>query len=148
MADKRLPPYAMEREKELREIKKIEDRIELMTQKLIEKTPVRFKIRDLTHDFFASLIVGLIIIFKGNLDRIPEIMTMTHLFFVVLSTLIVLTGAIYFGSYIHVSDKKNWPFFNVWIKRVISNYSIALIVSVYLIYVFGFDALLINGLGV
>ena len=134
-------------ERELREIKKIEDRIEILTQRLIEKTPVKFKLRDMMHDFFASLIVGLTVIFKGHLYMLEQTMTTAHLLIVFSSTLLILTGAIYFGSYIHVANRKQMPFLKFWASRISSNYGIALIVAFYLIFVFGYNSLLATNLG-
>ena len=136
-----------QKEKELQEIKKIEDRIELLTQKIIDKRPTKFKMRDLMHDFFASLLVGLTIIFKGHLYKLAETMTIYHVVLVFISTIIILTAAIYFGSYININNKKEWPFFTFWIKRLTGFYAVALIVAFFLIFIFGFNVLLIEPSG-
>ena len=134
-------------ERELREIKRIEDRIETLTQKLIEKTPVKFKVRDYMHDFFASLIVGLTIIFKGHLYLLEQTMSTVHFILVIASTIAILTAAIYFGSYIHISNREGTPFLKFWISRIFANYAIAMIVSFFLISVFGFNSLLATPFG-
>jgi len=125
--------------KQVADIKKIEDRIEYLTQKLVEKQPTRFKIRDLVYDFFASLIVGLTLTFKGNLAGLVAPLHLGHIAAIIGSTLIILTGEIYFVGYMRISDKKARPFFTFWLDRFLGYYAMAVLVSVYIIFMFGFN---------
>lgn len=124
---------------QLKEIKKIEDRIEFLTQKLSDKQPTKFKIRDLVHDFFASLIVGLTLTFKGNLSGLIVMMENLHVISVIISTIIILTLQIYYVGYIKVSDKEGNPFFGFWIKRFLGFYIVAILVSSYIVFMFALN---------
>lgn len=104
----------------------------------MQKQPLHFKVRDVIHDFFAALIFGLTLIFKGNLVYMVEHMGQKHIIGVVVSTVIILTLIIYFAGYKGLADKTG-GFFWFWLERFIGHYAIALIVATYLVVLFAYD---------
>ena len=55
--------------------------------------------------------------------------------------MIILTAEIYFIGYNRVTKKTQRKFGQFWLKRIISFYSVALITSTLLIYLFGLNLL-------
>ncbi len=125
--------------KERKDINNIEEDLKIMRKRLVEKEPPHFSKRDIINAFFGALIIGLTFVFKGALiDTISRISTY-YLALIILSTLIILSVQLYFVEYTKVKDKEHRPIFQFLIKRLATLYLIALIVSVYLIYIFNID---------
>lgn len=124
-----------------KEIKKIGSKISDLHEKILEKRPSHFKSRDIMNAFFASLILGLVFIFKGSLFDIAVKLSGTHLVAIVIATLIILTAEIYFIGYSRVKKKKERHFCQFWLKRLVTLYAIAILISLFLIYIFGINIL-------
>ncbi len=131
--------------KEEVEIEKIESEIELLREKLLEKRPEHFSVRDVVTSFFASTILGLTFVFNGALVERVENLTNSKVFLIFISTLLVLTAQIYFIGYSRVKDRKERPFGQFWIKRLVTFYGIALVTSLFLVYLFSINQFI--GLG-
>lgn len=136
--------------KEEQEIKKIEEDMGLLREKLLEKRPSHFSKRDIVNTFFGSLIIGLTFILKGAVVSTAENMDMKHIFFIVVSTIFILTIEIYYIGYSRVSKKERMyrKFDQFWAKRISTLYGIALLVSVYLVYIFGTNEILSTDMAV
>lgn len=111
--------------------------IKTIKNKLIEKEPKRFDFRDIIHSFFGSLIFALTFALKGLLVEVALLLTVMHQVLIIISTLIILTGEIYFVGYIRVRIKKERKFLQFWFKRLITFYLIAILVSFFIIYIYG-----------
>ncbi len=139
------------REKKIEdEMGKIERDIEFLREKLLEKHPSHFSNRDIINTFFGSLIIGLTFIMKGAVVATAKQLSRQHLLLIVISTIAILTCEIYWIGYSRVSrrERKKRGFFQFWAKRITALYGIALIVSVYLVYIFGVNQFFITQQGV
>lgn len=127
--------------KEQHEIEKIEEDIDLLRGKLVEKYPSHFSKRDIINTFFGALIIGLTFIMKGAVVQTAEHLTKTNAMLIVVSTIVILTSEIYWIGYSRVSsaERRHRNFFQFWTKRLVTLYGIAIIVSIYLVYIFGVD---------
>lgn len=125
--------------KEENDIQRIEQDIDFLRSKLVEKHPSHFSNRDIINTFFGALIIGLTFIMKGAVVSTAEALTQPNALLIVLSTIVILTSEIYWIGYSRVGkeERKKRSFFQFWAKRIITLYGIAIIVSVYLVYVFG-----------
>ena len=90
-----------------------------------------------TNAFFGSLLVGLTFMFKGNLIKTAMLLQPVHIILILVSTVFILFCEIYFIGYSRVPNKKERPFGQFFGKRFTALYGITLIVSLYLIYIFG-----------
>ena len=131
------------REKELRAIEKD---VNLLKKKLLEKRPSPFSKRDIINAFFGALLIGLTFSVKGALIRTAEGLNLTHVILIVVSTLLILVGEIYFIGYSRVPDKWRRKPGQFIMKRLTTLYFIAILVSIYLVYIFGIYNQLENGL--
>ncbi len=136
--------------KEEREIGQIERDIELLRGKLIEKHPSHFSTRDIINTVFGALIIGLTFIMKGAVVPTAERLTPNHALLIVLSTVVILTSEIYWIGYSRVGsdERRHRNFFQFWGKRLVTLYGIAIIVSIYLVYIFGVDRFFADQQGV
>jgi uncharacterized membrane protein len=125
----------LEFKRELEEIKLEVDKIE---QEMIEKTPEHFSKQDFLRSFFGALFFGFSFLFSGAALVISEKIPFEHLVMVIFSTLFILTCEIYFIGYSRVKDKEQRKFGQFWVKRLVAFYGIAIVVSFYLSYIYGF----------
>ncbi len=124
-----------------KEIRKIESNISELHEKILEKRPSHFKKREVVNAFFASLILGLVLIFKGSLFEVAVNLRDGHLIAIIIATVILLTAEIYFIGYTRVKRKRERRFGQFWLKRFVTLYAIAIIVSLFLVYLFGINFL-------
>ena len=122
--------------KEKKEIDYIEKQISEIKEEVVEKEPPHFSKKDIITAFFGALIIGLTFVFKGSLVHQVLNLTLIHIILVVISTLAILSIQIYFIGYKKVKDKKHRDFPQFLIKRLVTLYIIALVVSLYLVYIF------------
>lgn len=127
--------------KEEKEIRKIEQDMELLRQRLIEKVPDHFNKKDLVNEFFGALIIGLTFIFKGALIRTVEVIGSSRLFLIIIATFAILMAEIYFIGYSRVKNKNKRPIGQFITKRLFSLYFTSLLVSLALVYLFGINIL-------
>ena len=113
-----------------RDVKRIKD-------ELIEKKPEHFSKQDAVRAFFGATIVGLTFVFKGLLVEIGINIPWKNVIMVIASTMFILSTEIYFIGYTHVKNKRERPFGQFYIKRLLSVYTIAITVSFFLCYIFG-----------
>lgn len=127
--------------KEQSEIEHIEQNIELLRDKLIEKYPSHFSKRDIINTFFGALLIGFTFILSGGLVQTAEHLTQRHALFIGIATMIILTSEIYWIGYSRVSlaERRHRGFSQFWFKRFVTLYGIAIIVSVALVHIFGID---------
>jgi len=123
------------------EIKSMRRDIAKMRQTLLEKQPTHFSGRYAVDAFFGALFIGLTFIMKGSVLRIAEVLNLTHIFFILLATGIILTAQIFFVGYVRVKSKARRPFFEFWFKRFATLFFIAMFTSFMLVYLFGINLL-------
>jgi len=111
--------------------------IRTIKNKLVEREPKPFGFRDIIHAFFGSLIFGLTFALKGLLVEVGLLLTAAQQILIVISTLIILTIEIYFIGYRRVRAKEERKFLQFWLKRLITFYLVAILVSFFIIYVYG-----------
>ena len=140
----RLSCIERELRREEKELQEIDNAVLLMREKMIEKHPSKFSGRNVINAFFGALIIGLTFTFKGNLIGVVHSVRLIHIVLIILSTLIILTAEIYFISYTRVKNKKERPFYKFWAKRTITLYIVTLLVSIYLVHIFGLNSFFDN----
>lgn len=124
--------------REEHEVRKIKTNIDYLRHKLIEQDLDHFSSSDINHAFFGALIIGLTFVFKGLLIEIGMQLPWQNVLMIVIATLLILTSEIYYVGYARVKHKERRPFFQFWLKRLTAMYVIAIVVSFFLLYLFGF----------
>jgi uncharacterized membrane protein len=104
---------------------------------LIEKEPDKFSIGDLIDSFFGALILGLTFALKGLLIQIGSALTNANVIAIIITTVVILTAEIYFIGYKRVRVKKERPFGQFWLKRILAFYAVAFVVASLLVYIYG-----------
>jgi uncharacterized membrane protein len=116
---------------------KLQKDVEILKRHLIEKVPPHFGARHIFTAFFGAILVGLTFTLKGLLFNVSNALTIKELSLIIFATVVVLTAEITFIGYNRVKKKEERKFFQFWIKRLLTYYGIALIVSVGLVYIYG-----------
>jgi uncharacterized membrane protein len=122
--------------KEQQEIEHIEKNVDLITEKLLEKTPSHFSRRDVINALFGSLMFGITFILKGATVSTALRLTDFHVGLIIASTLLILSAEIYFIGYSRVKDKSTRKLGQFMAKRLCTLYLISCIVSLFLVYIF------------
>ena len=123
---------------EEKRIKHIESVMEQMRERILEKRPAHFSNRDIINVIFGASTIGLTFMFKGLLIDIGVNLPWDRIIIIVISTLIFLTIEIYFIGYSRVLNKRDRKFTQFYFKRLSAVYGIALVISFYLLMIFGF----------
>lgn len=103
----------------------------------VDKVPEHFSEKDILRSFIGSLFLGFSIIFSGSLIAVSRVMPFEHIFTIIFFTLIILIAEIYFIGYSHVENKNHRKFPQFMIKRLLTFYLVAALVSFILMYIFG-----------
>ena len=124
-----------------KEMKKIEEKIQELHESLIEKIPSHFSMRHVISAFIGALLFGLTFVMKGLLFQIALALTWKEIILIIISTLLILSGEIYFVGYFRLKPKhrKKRRFGQFWLKRITTYYGIAIAVSLFLIYIYGLE---------
>ena len=123
------------------EIQELKRDIKIIKHRVVEKIPEHFSKQDAVNAFFGALFLGLTFLFKGLLLEVGVNLTWDNIIVIVTSTLFILSTQIYFIGYKRVYNPDERPFGQFLFKRLLTVYGIALTVSFYLLYIFGFLAL-------
>ncbi len=105
-----------------------------------ELPPEHFGFRDVVRSFFGAAFIGITFVFSKNLIELPPLLDASRLLLIVLSTVVILTLEIYYIGYARVTDPHRW-FFQFWLKRIATFYIVAIIVSLYLAYIYNLTLL-------
>jgi uncharacterized membrane protein len=111
--------------------------IKSIKNKLFQREPKHFGFKDILHSFIGSLIFGVTFALKGLLVEVAILLTTIQQILIVLSTLVILTGEIYFFGYTKVKIKEERKFFQFWFKRLVTFYLVAILVSFFIICIYG-----------
>lgn len=115
--------------------------IKILRERLVEKIPAHFTIRQIVVAFFGALFFGFTFVLKGLLLDVGLRLDAIQLTVITLATWIILTAEIYFVGYHRVPDKNNRHFGQFWAKRFFTYYFIAIFVSFLLLSVYGLTAI-------
>lgn len=105
-----------------------------------EVPPEHFSSKDVIRSFFGATFIGVTFIFNKNLVELAPQLDSARIGLVILSTLVLLSLEIYFIGYQRVLDPQR-TFFQFWLKRVVTFYVVALIVSLYLSFLYNVTGL-------
>ena len=125
--------------------------VDELKARLLVREPEDFSMRDFVSAFFGALLLGLTFAVKGLLIKVSSALDNTNLMLIIVSTLILLTAEIYFIGYSRVRKKSQRKFGQFWLKRLVVFYFVAVVTSVFLVYLFGLNTLpeiTANGMGV
>jgi uncharacterized membrane protein len=125
--------------KEEKELNEIRDVILSMKRKVLDKAPSHFSKRDIINAIFGSLVVGLTFVLKGGIIQTAQNLTLVHIEFIILFTLLILMAQIYFIGYSRIDDKSDRSFGEFMTKRLVTLYGISLIISFFLVYIFNIN---------
>lgn len=114
-------------------------------RRAVEKPIPHFGMYDVVSAFMGALVMGLTFMFKGLLFSVSMALTTAHLVMIVIATIVVLTGEIYWIGYQHAEERRKRPFGQFWLKRIITFYSAALAVSAGLAFLYGLDQFVMSG---
>jgi len=142
----------VEERKAIREIRKKEnlelEKLEMLRQKIEElesrillNEPSHFSKRDLVDAFFGALFLGLPFSIKGLLITVSTSLTKWNVIFIILSTILILTAEIYFIGYSRVTKKSERKFGQFWLKRFVAFFTISIVTSLFLVFLFGLNNL-------
>lgn len=120
----------------------IKNDVERIKDKLIDHTPEHFSRQDFIRASIGALFLGFSVLFSGNLVNLSSKIPVAHLFIIVLGTILILTLEIYIIGYSRVNDRVTRKFGQFWVKRILSFYLTALIISIILAYTFGLQYIL------
>ncbi len=101
--------------------------------------PEHFSLKHIASAFLGSLLVGLPFMFRSLLFDVSLALTSDRLFLIIAVTLALLTAEIYFIGYSKVRDKTRRTFGQFWLKRIFTYYGISILVSFFLVYIYGIN---------
>ena len=111
---------------------------------MLERVPDHFNARHVVGSLFGSLLFGLPFVPKGLFIDVTAKLTPNHAFAMLLSIAIILTAEIYYIGYSRVHDKDQRHFGQFWGKRIIAYTAVGFFVSIFLIYLYGLNYLVLN----
>jgi len=115
--------------------------VKILRERLVEKVPSHFTMRQIIVAFFGALFFGFTFVLKGLLLDVGLRLDAVQITVITLATWIILTAEIYFVGYHRVPDKNKRHFGQFWAKRFITYYLIAIFVSFLLLSVYGLTAI-------
>lgn len=122
-------------------IDEIKKGVDELRDKLLVAEPAHFSKRDLIDAFFGALFLGIPFSIKGLLITVSQALDKNHIIIIILSTLLILTGEIYFIGYSRVTKKSERKFCQFWLKRTTAFYFVAIATAAFLVYLFGLNLL-------
>ena len=120
-------------------LSEITEDLTLLKRKLIYREPSDFGYKDIARAFFGAVIIGLTFVFKGTLVTTSNILTNTHITWIIISTLLILTIEIFFIGYRRVHEKDQRKPLQFVLKRLITFYFISILVALYLVFIFAIN---------
>jgi len=111
--------------------------VHVLRERLVEKIPAHFTMRQIVVAFFGALFFGFTFVLKGLLLDVGLRLDTIQLSIITITTWIILTAEIYFVGYHRVPDKDKRHFGQFWAKRFFTYYFIAIFVSFLLLSVYG-----------
>jgi uncharacterized membrane protein len=122
-------------------IEEIATDIRILRERLVEKIPAHFTMRQVVVAFFGALFFGFTFVLKGLLLDVGLRLDAFQLTLITICTWVILTAEIYFVGYHRVPDKDKRHFGQFWAKRFFTYYFISLFVAYLLLSVYGITAI-------
>jgi uncharacterized membrane protein len=113
--------------------------LNLLKERLLEKTPSHFSMQNIISAFFGALLIGLTFVLKGALVRTAIQLNNIHIISIIIFTFLIIFTQIYFISYQRVKNKGERLFGQFVVKRFIAILLIALSVSTLLVFLLGIN---------
>lgn len=120
-------------------IKKIQEDVELLRERLLERRTERFSKQDIVRAFFGALVIGITFIFASGLITIVKNINWTNIILIIFLTLVILVAEIYFIGWSRVKGERGRNIYEFTFKRLPAFYIISLIVAFFYIYIFGIN---------
>lgn len=125
---------------------KLHEDVKAIKRYLVEREPTHFDAAHIFKAFFGAIIVGLTFTLKGLLFQVSKAFTQQEILLLITATIVILTAEIYLIGYHRVKNKKERPFGQFWLKRILTYYAIGIIVAIGLVYIYGLHHFAIDGL--
>jgi len=106
-----------------------------------ELPPEHFSVKDVIRSFFGASFIGSTFIFTRTLVEISPLLDFYRIVIIIFSTIVFLSAEIYYIGYQRVENKASRPFGQFWIKRLLTFYSVGIIVSAYLAFIYNITSL-------
>lgn len=119
--------------------------LSLLRTRMLEKVPGHFSQKDIINAFLGAMFIGLTFVLRTDIVEIALRLDSSRIILIVLSTFLILTAEIYFIGYSRVPNKKSRPFGQFWAKRFVSLYIVTILVSLFLVYIFGINTFVNTG---
>ena len=130
---------AKNKDKLVSKLSEIERTVADLRGQMLERVPEHFSKKDVINSFLGAMFMGLTFILKLDIVQIAIRLDSYRIILLVLSTFLVLTAEIYFVAYLRVPNKKQRTFGQFWAKRFVSLYLVTVLVSLFLVYIYGID---------
>lgn len=126
-------------EVEIKDLEHIEKCVSKLKEKIVDKTPGHFSMRVIFNALFGSLLFGLTFVLKGALIQTAIRLQPIHIFLIIISSIAIILGEIYFLGYSRIKDKKERRPGQFIIKRFLTLLLVSIGVAFFLVYVFGIN---------
>lgn len=104
--------------------------------------PKHFSKEDFFYSFYGALFIGFVFTFNRILLDLVKVITIKHIFAIIIFTAILTSFQIYYIGWLHVKQKEKRPFHEFWAKRFITVYLVSIITATFLIYLYGINNLI------
>jgi len=123
----------------------LQNDVRLIKQEVLSETPPDyFSTKDIARSFFGALFLTSTFIFSSRITEQVKLMELPNIWALIITTFIVLTIEIYFIGYQRIRNKKERPFTEFWGKRIVTFWTMALLVSFGLAMLYAFDKVFTN----
>jgi len=140
-----LMPQSKSKYSQTKVLSNIQKDIKLLRERMLEKVPGHFSQKDIINAFLGAMFIGLTFILRTDIIDIAINLDSSRVILIVFSTFLILTAEIYFIGYSRVPNKKTRPFGQFWAKRFVSLYIVTILVSLFLVYIFGINTFVNTG---
>mgnify|MGYP005843679501 CR=1 FL=1 len=113
--------------------------LQLIREKLLERKPERFSSQDIVRAFFGALLIGITFVFAPGLVQVARALSWAQLAVVIVMTWLLLFIEIYFVGWSRVRGERGRALGEFTLKRLPTFYLVALMVSVFYTFLFGFQ---------
>ncbi|MBI4144910.1 DUF2391 family protein [Candidatus Woesearchaeota archaeon] len=125
-------------------LKQVAEDVRFIREEMVERVPHHFNMKRVVGAAFGALIFGLTFVPKGLFIDVTQKLTDTHIWFIIATTIVILSSEIYYIGYARVRNKSQRRFGQFWVKRLASYLVIGFVVSWFLIYLYGINFLLVG----
>ena len=110
----------------------------------IDRVPHHFTMKHAMGAAFGAIVFGLTFVPKGLFIDVTAKLTQQHIWAMIATIVLILSGEIYFIGYQHVKNKSQRHFGQFWSKRIVTYLIIGFAVSLGLIYLYGLNFLVLS----